>query len=42
LKENETNLKCYKVIVVSTLTGVKHGLRNLGMSAKFNWQKLNY
>jgi hypothetical protein len=36
LKEKQTNLKCYKVTVVSTLTFVKLGLRSLGMSAKFN------
>jgi len=36
LKEKETNLKCYKVTVVSTLTFVKLGLRSLGMSAKFS------
>jgi hypothetical protein len=42
LKEKETNLKCYKVTVVSTLTVVKLGLRSLGMSAKFKWEKLNY
>jgi hypothetical protein len=42
LKEKETNLKCYKVTVVSTLAVVELGLRSLGMSAKFNWQNLNY
>ena len=35
LKEKETDLKCYKVTVVSTLTVVKLGLRSLGMSAEF-------
>jgi hypothetical protein len=42
MKEKETNLKCYKVTVVSTLTIVKLGSRSLGMSAKFNQQNLNY
>lgn len=41
LKEEKTKLKRYKVTVVSTLTVEKLGLRSLGMSAKFNKQKLN-